>query len=247
MNNLNRDFKGIWIPAELWLSDNLTLQEKVFYVEIDSLDNEDGCYANNEYFAKFFKISKTRVSLVIKSLINKKLISSEILKEKGNKRTLRIVNKGSLIKVKEVFNESLRPSLTKVKDPLKQKLKHNNIINNTCNNINNNEEKKEQSTPPKEGFYKRIVDRYFLLYQEHTGQKPIFDGTEGHALKSIISKFPAEDIERCLELYFSEADDFTRKQGYSLRFFQTAIKGLRIPKVKKLSPMQEKVKKILGG
>jgi hypothetical protein len=40
MKNENRDFKGIWIPKEIWLSKDLTLQEKVFYVEIDSLDNE---------------------------------------------------------------------------------------------------------------------------------------------------------------------------------------------------------------
>lgn len=36
----NRDFKGIWIPKDIWLSDKLTLQEKIMYIEIDSLDNE---------------------------------------------------------------------------------------------------------------------------------------------------------------------------------------------------------------
>lgn len=39
---MNRDFKGVWIPKEIWLSTELTLQEKVMLVEIDSLDNEDG-------------------------------------------------------------------------------------------------------------------------------------------------------------------------------------------------------------
>ena len=36
-----RDFKGVWITAEVWLDRNLTLQEKCFYTEIGSLDNEE--------------------------------------------------------------------------------------------------------------------------------------------------------------------------------------------------------------
>jgi len=70
-----RDFQGIWIPKEIWLSEDLTLQEKVFLVEIKSLDNEDGCYANNEYFSTFFGLSKVRVSEVINSLVDKGFIT----------------------------------------------------------------------------------------------------------------------------------------------------------------------------
>ena len=40
-----RAFKGIWIPKEIWLSQDLTMQEKIMLVEIDSLDNESGCFA----------------------------------------------------------------------------------------------------------------------------------------------------------------------------------------------------------
>lgn len=58
MEDQKRAFRGVWIPAVVWLSDELSLIEKVMLVEIDSLDNEDGCYANNNYFAEFFGISK---------------------------------------------------------------------------------------------------------------------------------------------------------------------------------------------
>ena len=74
-----RDFKGVWIPKEIWLSKNLTLQEKVMLVEIDSLDNEKGCFATNQYFANFFDISKTRVSLILKSLIDNGFITCKIV------------------------------------------------------------------------------------------------------------------------------------------------------------------------
>ncbi len=115
LKKMKREFQGIWIPAEIWLSESLTLQEKIFLVEIKSLDTkEKGCYANNHYFANFFGISKTRVSLVIKSLVEKGFITSLINVEEGNKRIL-------------------KTCITKVKDPLKQKLIYNNTINNTTN------------------------------------------------------------------------------------------------------------------
>ena len=55
---MNRAFKGIWIPAEVWLNDGLSVMEKLFLVEIDSLDNDSGCFASNAHFAEFFDISK---------------------------------------------------------------------------------------------------------------------------------------------------------------------------------------------
>lgn len=122
---MNRDFKGIWIPKEIWLDSTMTTQEKLFYVEIDSLDMQNGCFASNSYFAEFFGISTTRVSIVIGNLIKKGYISSKIEYKEGTKQIL-----------KRVLNICYRPYLTKVKDPTQQKLKDNNTSNNTSNNIN---------------------------------------------------------------------------------------------------------------
>ena len=119
MENYNRKFEGIWIPKELWFDQNLTLQEKIFFIEINSLDNDDGCFATNEYFANFFGISRTRVSLIIKSLIDKKCIKSTMVYKENSKeierRVLNICYTPYLTKVKY-------PYLTKVKDPIQQKL-----------------------------------------------------------------------------------------------------------------------------
>ena len=119
---MERDFKGVWISKEIWLSKDLTLQEKVFLVEICSLDNNEGCFASNGYFAEFFGISKTRVSLVIKSLVDKKYITSTMIYKEGSKQIL-----------KRVLKESYRGYITKVKDPPLGKLKDNNIVNNIVN------------------------------------------------------------------------------------------------------------------
>lgn len=62
------------------MSKELTLQEKVFLVEIDSLDNDDCCYASNKHFAEFFGLSLGRVSQVINSLQKKGYIEIEYIK-----------------------------------------------------------------------------------------------------------------------------------------------------------------------
>jgi hypothetical protein len=136
MNN-KRDFKGIWIPAEIWLSDKLTLQEKVFLVEISSLDNEEGCYANNAYFADFFGISKTRVSIVINKLVEKNYITSTIFYKEGSKQILKRVLKVCYIGYAR-----------KVIDPIQGKFKDSNTFNNTNSNTFIKEKEEKKVFPP---------------------------------------------------------------------------------------------------
>ena len=85
MASVSRGFKGVWIPKEIWLDENLTLQEKVLYAEIDSLDNDDGCYAGNAHFSRFLGVSKDRVSKLISSLRNKGYITVEMVYKDGTK------------------------------------------------------------------------------------------------------------------------------------------------------------------
>lgn len=74
-----RDFKGVWIPKDLWLSKDLTTQEKVLLVEIDSLSKtERGCFASNEYLAEFLGLSKERARKILASLIDKGYVKSEM-------------------------------------------------------------------------------------------------------------------------------------------------------------------------
>ena len=152
---MKRKFKGIWIPADVWESKDLTLQEKVFLVEIDSLNNDKGCFANNNYFAKFFGLSTTRVSLVINSLIKKGFVTSSVLQSEGNKRILKTY-------------------LTKVKNPLPQKLKHNNTVSKT-----NNKEKEE------------LFDIFWKLYDKPVSKKPA---------KDKFMRLSLEDCQKCVEV-----------------------------------------------
>ena len=68
---MERDFKGVWIPKEIWLDERLNALDKIILTEIDSLDcGEDGCYASNEYIAKFCQCSEWKVSTAISKLID---------------------------------------------------------------------------------------------------------------------------------------------------------------------------------
>lgn len=92
-----RDFKGVWIPKEIWLAEDLTLTEKALWAEIDSLDGKDGCWATNAYFEQQLGLKKKTVSELINGLVKKGYIKSRIkYKETANnkkvvdKRILRI-------------------------------------------------------------------------------------------------------------------------------------------------------------
>lgn len=70
MTDLQRDFKGVWIPRTVWLDTRLNALEKIILTEIDSLDmSEKGCYASNKYIAEFCQCSETKVSTAISKLI----------------------------------------------------------------------------------------------------------------------------------------------------------------------------------
>ncbi len=91
----DRGFKGIWIPSAVWLSRDLTLLEKCFFAEIDSLDNGDrGCVASNKYLSDFFGLGKEYVSRQISKLEAKKLI--ECTYDSDSNRTIRVTRKGRL-------------------------------------------------------------------------------------------------------------------------------------------------------
>ena len=91
----SRGFKGVWIPAKYWLDENLSAMEMLMLVEIDSLDQEQGCFASNKHFAEFFGLTTQRCSQLIKSLKAKGYINVEYQKEgkQIKKRVIKVSNK----------------------------------------------------------------------------------------------------------------------------------------------------------
>ena len=87
---MEREFKGVWIPKEIWLDDNLTWSEKMLLVEIDSLSTlEKGCIATNEYLSSFFNLSKDRISKLISSLKAKGYIEVKLIYNGDTKQIIK--------------------------------------------------------------------------------------------------------------------------------------------------------------
>jgi hypothetical protein len=123
----NRDFKGVWIPKEVWLNKNLSIIEKCLLVEIDSLDNsERGCFASNEYLANFFKLSESRMANIISDLKKRGFINQIFFD--GRQRGLRI------IKSEVWFTENDKADISKTVKLPYRKREHNNTLNKTNNN-----------------------------------------------------------------------------------------------------------------
>ena len=114
MEKHDRDFKGVWIPKEIWLSENLSLMEKVLFVEIHSLDNERGCYASNDYFGRFFRMSGRQIRTYSGTLKDKGFITMTI--RDRNQRVIRTAGRFRRVSKKEV------QELQKQKTALIQKL-----------------------------------------------------------------------------------------------------------------------------
>ncbi len=85
----SNNLEGIWIDIEILKDQNLSLQEKFVLAIIKGLDKGKGCYASNRYFADLLNVTSKRASDIIRSLITKEYVVSEI--ENFYKRTLRIV------------------------------------------------------------------------------------------------------------------------------------------------------------
>tara|TARA_R100001443_G_scaffold115293_2_gene132729 strand:- start:218 stop:1348 length:1131 start_codon:yes stop_codon:yes gene_type:complete len=129
--NEKRQFLGIWIPRDIYLNKKLSWTDKILLVEIESLDNERGCFASNDYFAEFLSCTTTTISTSISKL--KKLGYVKQISFDGRTRVL-----------KAEFKKVEKQTLKKVKSRQPEILKHNKQDN-----------KKDNKPIKKEKIYKK--------------------------------------------------------------------------------------------
>ena len=66
---MEREFKGVWIPKEVWLNSDLSLTEKALLAEIDSFTGEGKAfYKSNETIQEEYKVSRPTISKALKKL-----------------------------------------------------------------------------------------------------------------------------------------------------------------------------------
>jgi len=66
---MKRQFRGIWIPASIWLNGDMTIIEKCLYAEIHSFSASDsGCYKSNKTLSEQFCVSESTIKRAVKNL-----------------------------------------------------------------------------------------------------------------------------------------------------------------------------------
>ena len=172
-----RDFKGIWIPAEVWLDERLNPLEKVILMEIDSLDcGEKGCYASNEYIAGFCQCSESKVAHAVTRLVELGYVSRKSFD--GRQRILQ----SRLAKFARQNSKVCKADV--------QNLQESNIDSNIDSNI-----KKERSASAQTENYDSIIDseteneQLREAYREFVKMRKLKkDPMTNHALKLLIGK-----------------------------------------------------------
>lgn len=147
-----RDFRGIWIPAEIWLTKELTVGEKLMYVEIESLSKlQRGCFASNAHFAEMFNISTSRVSEIISSLAAKGFVFVE-QKRQGVRTVQRVIQ---IIPRNLTSSENTKNPFGKDVEGSSEKAQGKNTV------LSNTDKEKNSCHPQAEDVpYEAILEKY---------------------------------------------------------------------------------------
>lgn len=207
---MERTFKGIWIPAEIWLDTDLSWGEKLYLLEIDSLDDgEKGCYASNKYLGEFFNQSAQKAANIIRKLEHKNRI---MLEYEGKKRFIKVID------------GNLKSEVT-----LREKSSKEEEVDETA----------ELKGTVKNLFFrlynykvKQISGR--TLREDGKPIYPVWSGKEGSLLKKDFEQFGFHEMKRMMLLFFSDqvekVADFSRykeKAGYGYTVFHGSLTKLQ--------------------
>lgn len=185
-----RDFKGVWIPKEVWLDTRLNALEKMILTEIDSLDSsERGCWASNKHIAEFCQCSETKVSTAISKLIKLEYLYVQAFD--GRQREL-----------KSRLSKSVRQDMKSCNSAFED-VQESNTYKNTKNNTKNKE------------LYAAIIAR--LNEKAGTAYRPSSKATQGHINARIAEGYTVEDFytvidKKCAEWKGGKMEQYLRPE-----------------------------------
>ena len=114
--------KGLWIPAEILLSKDLSDKEKIILSMILYLSEETkSCFASNKYIASIVNVTANRVSKIISSLKDKRYIKVK-LKYKTDSKEIEERQITPIVENINRYSEKLQESIdtNNYSDSLKQ-------------------------------------------------------------------------------------------------------------------------------
>ena len=133
--------KGLWIPAEILLNEELIDKEKLILAMILYLSEEtSSCFASNKYIANIVNVTADRVSKIISSLRDKNYIKVKLKyktdsKEIEERQILPIVENINRCSQKHLEGIDINNYSDSQKQPYPIGDNDKDIINNIKNNI----------------------------------------------------------------------------------------------------------------
>ena len=208
---MERDFKGVWIPKEIWLDERLNALDKIIFVEIDSLCSEErGCFASNKYLAEFCQCSETKISKAISKLIE--LGYLYVVSFNGRQRELQ----SCLAKNARQNNKKCKADEQKVQGSIysnnnKDNNKDNKVSKKVSKEVESEEKNKTNSTRKS---YDEIIDEY-------TDNEEL--KLELKAFLQVIRLKNMTLTNRALILLLDDLDALAAEDYHKIRIIQKAL------------------------
>lgn len=146
-----KKLKGLWIPAEILLNEELSDKEKIILSMIAYLSVETkSCFASNKYIANIVNVTPDRVSKIISSLKNKGYINVKLKYKTDSKE----IESRQIISIEEKIIKYSQEQISTIdennysdsyKQPVPIGENDKDIINNIKNkNMYNNRKNKDK-------------------------------------------------------------------------------------------------------
>ena len=146
--------KEIRVPIEIMNVKNLTITQKVLLSQIAGLDNKEGCFATNSYFAELFNLSKTQISSLISDLKEKRWINIKYVYKENTKCIEKRIIKVNCPPYPIILKEGIKANNN---IPLKTDFKDNNkYINNKNKHLYTNYEQRDYSNFDWDSLYANL-------------------------------------------------------------------------------------------
>lgn len=170
---MEKEFKGVWIPKEIYLNKDLNWAEKILLIEIGSLDRDGrGCFASNKHLSVFLMMSEGSVAnMIVKLTKMGYLIKKDF---DGRKRYISLNSDltNLLKQTSQIYegslNKNMNAGFTNLLKQTSQKSEHSNTYSNTViNSINKENAELKNSTPKPEKKKKEKVEDCEYYFEFH--------------------------------------------------------------------------------
>ena len=201
---MERQFKGVWIPAEIWLDARLTLVEKALYAEIDSFSgNGKTFHKANETIQLEYGVSRPTISKAIKKLTDLGFIEAAF---DGRTRHLTVQAD------RKIFTGSRKNSFGQKEKNLRAEGKNSTSTNTDKRTTDNTSKKRGTRLPSLE----EVLEAFKEVGAEESEAMAFFDYYEANGWTQGRNK-PIKDWKAAARGWIRRSQQFTKNERQNKR------------------------------